>query len=135
MSKETGGLSQGVRNEVCPGQAMKGPSPDTLTWCPFEELVHLLGLSFDHWQLSHLSWGLRKRQGLLHQLLWGPVPTRPCNLPPSLGLGFLPYSIKKVAGLRVPGTSQREQRQVSVLTEGKSGLREDSGGQGASCSS
>lgn len=87
MSRETGGLSQGVRDAVCPGLAMKSPSPDTLTWCPFEELVHLLGLGFDHWQLSHLSWGLRKRQGPLHQLFLGPVPIRPSNLPPSLGLG------------------------------------------------
>lgn len=40
----------------------RSPSLDTLTWCHFEELVHLLGLCFDHWQLSHLSRGLRKRQ-------------------------------------------------------------------------
>ena len=57
------GLNRGVRNAVCPRLETKSPSPDTPTWCHFEELVHLLGLGFDHWQLSHLSWGLRKRQG------------------------------------------------------------------------
>ena len=49
----------------------------------FEELVHLLGLGFDHWQLSHLSWGLRKRQGSVVSCSGGlSPPGLPTSLPP-----------------------------------------------------
>lgn len=59
-------------------QAWRGKSPslDTLTWCHFEKLIHLLGLCFDHWQLSHLSWGLRKKWVQLYQL---PLRLIPCH--------------------------------------------------------
>lgn len=63
-------------------------SLDTLTWCHFEELACLLRLCFDHGQLSHLSWGLRKRQVQLHVLSlgWFPPRVHPTSLPPSLRL-------------------------------------------------
>lgn len=64
--REMGGLDQGSRHAVCSSLERKRPSLDALTWCHFEERVHLLGLCFDHWQLSHLSRGLRKRQVQLH---------------------------------------------------------------------
>lgn len=48
----------------------------TLTWCHFEKLAHFRGLCFDHWQLSHFSWGLRERQfHLLYHLPLGQSPS------------------------------------------------------------
>lgn len=55
------GWTKGVGRSVYSRLERKRPSLDTLTWCHFEELADLLGLCFDRWQLSHLSWGLMKR--------------------------------------------------------------------------
>lgn len=96
-----------------------------LTWCHFEELAHFWRFCFDHWQLSHFSWGLRKRQVQLHHLPLGQSSPQcsPSSLPqagdPSCMLG-------RMAGLESPGLSpDRTERQVLML--GKATLRAESG--------
>lgn len=76
----------------------------TLTWCHFEKLAHFWGLCFDHWQLSHFSWGLRKRQIHLHHLPLGQFSSSPSlsSLPLT---GGLPCRAGGMAGLRSSGLS------------------------------
>lgn len=102
VAEEGEQLDQGIRDAVCPGQERKTPSLDPLTWCHFEELVHLLGLCFDHGQLSHLSRGLRRREVQLHQL---PLGLSLPGHPPSPSLSC---RTGEVAGLRALGIAQKE---------------------------
>lgn len=118
--REMGGLGQG---SSLPKTGEEGPSLDTLTWCHFEELIHLLGLCFDHWQLSHLSWGLRKRQVQLISCPWG-CPHHAIQPTTLLESGSLLCTIKEMAGHKVLGTAQGEERQVLRFGEAKSDLKE-----------
>lgn len=114
----------------CPGLDRKSPPLDTRTWCHFKELVHLLGLCFDHWQLSHFSWGLRKRQVQLHQLPWGSPrhAIQPSSLPPSLRLGVCPEQLRTWLGSEFCAPPRGGRGKFSCL-EKPSQTREENGGQ------
>lgn len=91
-----------------------------LTWHHLEKLAHFWGFCFDYWQLSHFSWGLRKRQVQFHQLPLGQSSL--CYSPSSLPqVGDLPCIVGRMAGLKSPRL-RPERTEKQVLMFGKASL-------------